>query len=428
MTNELLYGYQKNGNIKQYDNYEILIKQKFDNGYEKGLIEVKKFILGDIFKYTFENDKGRKRNMRFDVMIGNPPYSDSEARGEVGSGNALYPHFMAMGTEIADFSSLVVPSGWMIQYPTGTKHEIIDNLRKSKKYVELHDFEDENSIFDGVSIPTGVCYYLFDNSKDEEEHCRHFIKTRQEPKEKEIINQPLYDENAGVIFRDPVIIDIKGKIKEIEGDNFKSFADTCAGAKHYFDDGEKIMTSKWTGYSSIRNNDYNIMYFLKSSNKAHKDSCMIYPNSSIPNLGYGWVNKGQIPKNANDYKKHKIIVGQAFTAGSQQVMDIPQYVGNNSICSQSYVPIFSPHNTEEECLNICKYIKTRFFRYLVNALKAGQNLGNRVYALVPTLDFMNNSKDIDWSQPIFKIDEQLYKRYGIEKYADYIQEQITPME
>lgn len=93
-----------------------------------------------------------------------------------------------------------------------------------------------------------------------------------------------------------------------------------------------------------------------------------------------------------------------------------------------YLPIFSPNDTKEECLNICKYIKTRFFRYLVNALKIGQHLSNRVYKLIPTLNFYDDSPDIDWSQSIDNIDEQLYKRYGIEEYAEYIKNLISPME
>lgn len=362
--------------------------------------------------------------MRFDIVIGNPPYSDDVTHGN-GGGNAIYQKFMDFASKVSIKHSLIVPSGWMMQYPSGANHELIDRFRQSKHITELHDFEDASKIFNNVSIPVGVCYYLYDSTK-EVKNCKHIIMYNNGDI-KVIDNQPLYNEDAEVIFRDPAIIDINSKIRAIEGDNFKSFADTCAGSKHYFDDGKGVMGTNWTGYSNTQTETYNIMYFLKSNNKVHKYNCKEYKNSGINNLGYGWVNKEQIPRNTDDYKKPKIIVGQVFNAGSQQVMDIPQYVGTNSVCSQSYIPIFSPNNTEEECLNICKYIKTRFFRYLVNALKIGHNLPGRVYKLIPTLNFYDNSPDIDWSQSIDDIDEQLYKRYGIEEYAEYIKKIISSM-
>ncbi|MCM1222059.1 MAG: hypothetical protein NC548_47075 [Lachnospiraceae bacterium] len=167
---------------------------------------------------------------------------------------------------------------------------------------------------------------------------------------------------------------------------------------------------------------------MKSNNKVHRYSCISVTDSKLANLGYAFIAEDQIPRNVDDYKRHKLLVGQAFTAGSPQVMDVPEYVGNNSCCSQSYIPIFSPHNTKEECLNICKYIKTRFFRYLVSILKIGQNLGNVVYKLVPTQDFTSAS-DIDWSQSIKDIENQLYKKYGLnQEEIDYIEKSIKQMD
>lgn len=397
------------GTIKGENNIVLI-----DNYIER----VKQELIGSI--------KGVLNNMKFNVVIGNPPYSDTTSRGEIGSGNALYPYFMNLAKQLGERHCLIIPSGWMVQYPTGTRHWIVDNFRKSKNIIELHDFENANRLFNDVSIPTGVCYYLYDN-KHEVDNCIHAIVS-QNGDEVIIDNQPLFNEEVGVIFRESFIIDINSKIRAKEGTNFKSFADTCAGAKHYFDDGKEIMTSVWDNYKTCKDSVHNIMYFLKTSNKVHKDNCTECGNASIPSLGYGWVSKEQIPKNVELYKKHKIIVGQAFTAGSPQVMDIPQYIGDNSVCSQSYVPIFSPHNTEKECLNICKYIKTKFFRYLVSILKMGQNLGNRVYALVPTLNFLDNT-DIDWSQSIADIDQQLYKKYNLtEEEIAYIEKTIKPMQ
>lgn len=187
------------------------------------------------------------------------------------------------------------------------------------------------------------------------------------------------------------------------------------------------MVTNWTDYKTNRSDEYNIKYYVKALKTGVHAGICNRVESTIPNLGYGWVSIKQIPKNAKDYKKHKIIIGQAFTAGSLQVIDIPQYIGNDSICSQSYVPIFSPHDTEEECLNICRYIKTKFFRYLVYSLKSGQIVSNYIFKLVPLQDFTSSS-DIDWTASISDIDKQLYKKYNLsQEEIDYIERTIKPM-
>ena len=75
-----------------------------------------------------------------------------------------------------------------------------------------------------------------------------------------------------------------------------------------------------------------------------------------------------------------------------------------------------------------KYLKSKFFRALVGILKTTQDAPNRVYSLVPLQNFTNNS-DIDWSQSIAQIDQQLYKKYGLsEKEIVFIEEKVREME
>ncbi len=393
------------GNIVYIDRYLTLMADK-----------------GTDFHKLIEKEFGQ---MKFDVVIGNPPYNDDESRGTIGSGNAIYPAFMQQAREIASkYISLVVPAGWMLQYPMGVKHNVIDSLRKDNRIIQLHDFRDSKDVFENVSIPNGICYYLEDKL-DTSGVCDFYVHSKN--KIEILQGVKLYNESSGVIFRDKYIIKIADRITAVE-ENYKTFSQVCAGAKHHFDDGASVMTSVWSDYSSVKTKENSIQYFVKANNKVHKYSCTEIETSGMPNVGYGWVSKDQIPKNADDYCKHKLIVGQAFTAGSPQVIDIPEYIGNNSVCSQSYIPIFSPNNTKDECLNIVQYMKTQFFRYLVNCMKTGQNLGNQVYSLVPIQDFTSNS-DIDWFQSVADIDKQLYKKYGLSpEEIEYIENTIKPME
>lgn len=68
-------------------------------------------------------------------------------------------------------------------------------------------------------------------------------------------------------------------------------------------------------------------------------------------------------------------------------------------------------DTWAEAENLQKYIKTRFFRALLGTKKVTQDNPRAVFTLIPLLDFTAGS-DIDWTAEIDAIDEQLYTKYG----------------
>lgn len=415
-----------NKNIKYLPDYTSILRDK--SGYlqaDKTVSahsKIYRSILGienidcanGIFADTFNTGEA----MRFDIVIGNPPYNDDTDRGNGGGGNSLYLEFARLADELAErYSSLIMPSNWMIQYPVGIKHSIVDSARKStSKVLELHDFKDASKVFDTVTIPGGVCYYIM--GKKTVESSKYYIHA--DKGNYELLETPLYNKEFNIVFRDKHAIEIVSKVKAVDGATYKSFGAFCAGVTHHFDDGEKdgVMVTNWRGYASRETAYYNIKYYVNP--KTHKDMF----GDPIINA---WVAFEQIPRNAADYARHKLIVGAAFTAGSPQVIDVPLYIGNNSVCSMSYIPIFSPSDTEEECLIIRKYMMTQFFRYFVNILKPDQKMSNRVFALVPMQKFIGDT-DIDWSQSISDIDEQLFKKYKLT--ADevaYIKRTIKPM-
>ena len=67
---------------------------------------------------------------------------------------------------------------------------------------------------------------------------------------------------------------------------------------------------------------------------------------------------------------------------------------------------------------LVKYLKTKFVRALIGTLKVTQDLTSRVFENTPLQDFTSAS-DIDWSKPIADIDQQLYRKYGLD--ADEIE-------
>ena len=81
-----------------------------------------------------------------------------------------------------------------------------------------------------------------------------------------------------------------------------------------------------------------------------------------------------------------------------------------------------------EAKNVASYITTKFFRFMLMLLKNTQDATQKVYKLVPMQDFTSIS-DIDWTKPIPEIDQQLYKKYGLnDEEIAFIESMIRPME
>ena len=74
-----------------------------------------------------------------------------------------------------------------------------------------------------------------------------------------------------------------------------------------------------------------------------------------------------------------------------------------------------------------KYIKTKFSRALLSVLKVTQNGNKPVWKMIPLQDFTPAS-DIDWSKSIPEIDQQLYRKYGLDQSEiDFIESHVKEM-
>ena len=84
-------------------------------------------------------------------------------------------------------------------------------------------------------------------------------------------------------------------------------------------------------------------------------------------------------------------------------------------------------DTEDEANACMKYLKTKFCRTMLGIRKVTQENSKQAWVFVPNQDFTSNS-DIDWTKSIHEIDQALYAKYGIEDYADYIEQNVKSME
>lgn len=347
-------------------------------------------------------------NMKFDVIISNPPYQLNFGIDGANSSNAksIYNLFISKAMMLQSrYLCMIVPSRWMTKTSQGIPEEWVDLLLDSNHFREIHDFENSTDCFPGVSIMGGVNYFLWE--KDYLGKCKYVFHYSGN-NNVSIREDYLDSTKAGIVIRDPKSYSIIEKIKKINGEYHLSTNNNFSGLvspKHFFDNGA-LLTSNWKGYKKEKDDVYNIKYYIS---KAFND---------IP---FGWIKSADLPKNQKTKDINKVFI-PAANGSVDSVLGAPFYGEPNSVCSQTYLIIgYDPekHNfTEQECKNIISYIKTRFFRYLVSIKKKTQNGPRGVYQFVPMQDFSK-----PWT------DEELYKKYNLsQEEIDFIESMIKPME
>jgi len=125
--------------------------------------------------------------------------------------------------------------------------------------------------------------------------------------------------------------------------------------------------------------------------------------------------------------KFKVFIPKANGSGALgEVLSTP-LIGEPLIgCSGTFYQIGS-FDKEEDAISLFKYIKTKFARVMLGILKITQDNPPTVWKKVPMQDFTAHS-DIDWSKSISEIDQQLYKKYGLDdKEIAFIEEKVRAM-
>ena len=102
-------------------------------------------------------------------------------------------------------------------------------------------------------------------------------------------------------------------------------------------------------------------------------------------------------------------------------------MGPNCICSNALISVGN-FRLRNNAINLDKYMKTRFFRFMLGIMKISQVLTSNIYKYIPQQNFSEES-DIDWSKSISEIDDNLYTKYGLdEKEIEFIETHVKPME
>lgn len=310
----------------------------------------------------FERLSSEESEMKFDVVIGNPPYQETgEARDE-----PIYHYFIDEAYKIADKSILITPARFLFkagQTPKNWMEKMLEDKHLKVQFYELKS----GKVFTGTDIKGGVAITYRDVDKD---LGPIGVFTIFETFSDLVYPQGIYRFSNKLFSDYPNAEKLQGK-----------------GTKN------KIVSKSLTQLDFV------------FKNNEEKDHVALLGRIGSERV-YRYINKKYLDL-PETFENYNVFVPEANGSGALgEVLSTPLIGHTDTFLS---IGNFKTKFEADACI---KFIKTKFARVLLGVLKVTQHNSRKTWYYVPLQDFTVNS-DIDWTQSVTDIDRQLDQKYDL---------------
>lgn len=323
-------------------------------------------------------------NMKFDVIIGNPPYQLNDG-GNAASAAPLYHRFVQNSIKLnPKYLSMIIPARW---YAGGKgldafRKEILNNSHISN----LVDIPNSSDCFPGVNIAGGVCYFLW---------TRNF---------------------SGVCN----IKNLNNSICISEDNRYLSEFDIFVRSNEAIHIIRKVLSKK---EPLLSNTVFSRNYFSLPTTTIGKDKKEINQVKFISSKGTYYINKNKVDDKLKIIDKYKVVITYAMSGGNKptqegnyQILSSLMILDPGVVCTETYL-LLNYFDELSEAENMVKYASTKFFRFLLLQALSSIHITKDKFCFIPLQNFSK-----PWT------DKRLYSKYGLtEEEIAFIESMIKPM-
>ncbi len=342
--------------------------------------------------------KGENDRMKFDVVVGNPPYQEETKVISVNGQNPrtnIFQYFQIQANTLANKQSVLIYPGirWMHQSGKGLKDfgkKQINDCRLDKIifYPNASDVFEKSGIADGISIVS-----IIKNKKTSGFEYEYVEKGN---------SKSIKRENPGeeLLLIDPALINVANKIKKfVEEHKYNYLA-------------QSILSRSLFGIESgfVEDNQDKVAPF--NNQALQEDEIKILANDKKGSAGRSmWyvTKRSNIQSNADKIKEWQVVVSSAHPGGQEGRDNQLEIIDNKSAFGRSRLALKS-FKTKEEAENFYKYMQSDIIKF---AFLLSDEALTSLAKFVPDIkDYKNDNKELNFDQDINK---QLITQIGLSK-------------
>lgn len=334
--------------------------------------------------------------MKFDYVIGNPPYQDTTGSDSTRM-PPVYNYFMDEAYRVADAVELITPARFLFDAgytPKEWNRKMLDD-----EHFKICEYQaDCTKVFANTDIKDGVAISYRDSRK----------------KFGAIGTFTKYQELNGILT----------KVKSVAHE----FLDEIISSPLSFKVSDLMITENPTLIRRLRSSAFTNLadVFYETKPEDGKDYIRMIGLLSNKRV-IRYVRRDYIVDAGGTLDKYSLLVSKANGSGAfGEVLSAPIISDPGLGYLQTFIGI-GQFDNRDEAENVNKYVRCKFTRAMLGVLKITQDCPGPKWKYVPLQDFTDHS-DIDWSKSIPEIDQQLYRKYGLnDEEIDFIESHVKEM-
>lgn len=347
--------------------------------------------------------KDGNEDMKFDAIVGNPPYQIM-ATGDANGSDPIYHLFIDAACKLGEKVSFIHPARFLFNAGK-TPKDWNEKMLNDEHYKVVQYWANSGDVFPTVDIKGGVAVTYWDKNKNFEK-IGTFVA---------------YDE-------------LRTILEKVKAKDFATFSELVYGRDLYRLTDKLYEENPWAENRQSKGHKYDIgsnvfdtfpeLFYEEKPNDDY-DYAKIFGREKNNRI-LKWIKKSYV-KVPDNFDSYKVFIPKANGTGAiGEVLSTP-IVGEPIVGSTTTFLSVGKFNTQDEAENCMKYIKTKFARAMLGTLKVTQDNPRETWLNVPLQDFTTNS-DIDWSKSIPEIDKQLYKKYNLSpEEISFIESKVREM-